>query len=69
MDAAYEGMEKRTFLVTMILVFIHIPFIIEIIVLYPKLGPKTKQSDTEQDSDHDQYKYTKLEALCKDHGD
>ena len=58
-DAGYEGMQKRVFLVTILLAFIHIPFIIEVIVLYPKLGPRTKQEDTEQD----EYKYTKLESV------
>ena len=59
MDAGYEGMQKRVFLVTMLVAFIHIPFIIETILLYPKLGPRTKQEDTEQD----EYKYTKLESV------
>ena len=60
-DAAYEGMQKRTFLVTIVLAFIHIPFIIEVIVLYSKLGPKTKEDKTEQNTKQDKYKYTKLE--------
>ena len=60
-DAAYEGMQKRTFLVTMVLAFIHIPFIVEVIVLYPKLGPQTKQRNSEEDK----YKYTKLESVDK----
>ena len=58
-DAGYEGMQKRVFLVTMLLAFIHIPFIIETVLLYSKLGPKSKQKDTEQD----EYKYTKLESV------
>ena len=61
-DAGYEGMQKRVFLMTMVLAFVHIPFIIEVIVLYPKLGPKTKQEDNEQD----EYKYTKLDSVDKD---
>ena len=58
-DAAYEGMQKRTYLTTILLAFIHIPFIIEVIVLYPKLGPKTKRENTELDK----YKYSKLESV------
>ena len=59
MDGVYEGMQKRVFPVTMVLVFIHIPFIIGTILLYPKLGPRTKQENTEQDG----YKYSKLESV------
>lgn len=58
MDALYEGLEKRTFVFTLLMVIVHIPFLIEIIVLYPKLGPRkdlesepqySKLNDTELD--------------------
>lgn len=39
-DAAYEGMQNLTFLVFALL---HIPFVIEIILLYPKLGLKIEE--------------------------
>ncbi len=53
MDALYEKVQKRTFIVTLIMVLAHIPFVIEIIVLYSKLGPRT-------DLDNEP-KYSKLE--------
>ncbi len=40
MDALYEKMQKRTFVFTLLMVIVHIPFLTEIIVLYPKLGPR-----------------------------
>lgn len=40
-DAAYEAVQKRTFLPMIILGGLHLPFLIEIIVLYRKLGPQT----------------------------
>ncbi len=52
-DALYEKVQKRTFIVTLIMVLAHIPFVIEIIVLYSKLGPRT-------DLDNEP-KYSKLE--------
>lgn len=38
-DAAYEGVLKRTFLSSIVMMAIHLPFLIEVIVLYSKLGP------------------------------
>ncbi len=38
-DTAYEGMQKRTSLIMLMLVVLHSPFLIEMIVLYHKLGP------------------------------
>ncbi len=52
-DALYEKVQKRTFIFTLIMVLAHIPFVIEIIVLYSKLGPRT-------DLDNEP-KYSKLE--------
>ena len=43
MDAAYEAIQKRTFLAMIILGGLHIPFLIEIIILYRKLGPTDNQ--------------------------
>ena len=45
-DAIYEGVMKRTFVFTLSLAILHIPFFIEIIVLSPKLTPK-KDLDNE----------------------
>ncbi|XP_064395488.1 uncharacterized protein LOC135342628 isoform X1 [Halichondria panicea] len=53
LDALYEKVQKRTFIFTLIMVLAHIPFVIEIIVLYSKLGPRT-------DLDNEP-KYSKLE--------
>ncbi len=53
-DALYEKVQKRTFIFTLIMVLVHIPFVIEIIVLYSKLGPRTDLDDNET-------KYSKLE--------
>lgn len=38
-DAAYEGMQKRMFLAMLILLFLHVPMLLEILLLYKKLGP------------------------------
>ncbi len=46
MDAVYEGAKKRVFMFTLALVILHVPFFIELIVLYPKLGP-SKDLDSE----------------------
>ena len=57
-DAAYEGMQKRTFLITILLAAAHIPFLVEIIiVLYKQMGiskPSDKQLENpehQEDSD------------------
>ncbi len=39
-DAAYEGTQKRTFLIIIVLVTAHLPFLAEIILFYRKLGPQ-----------------------------
>ncbi len=38
-DAAYEGMQKRTFLAMLILLSLHVPMLVEILFLYKKLSP------------------------------
>ena len=63
MDAAYEGMKKRTFVGMLVLVTTHLPFLIGIIVMYRKLGVKpneveykeeeTRESDSDIDSEKD----------------
>ena len=57
-DAAYEGMQKRTFLITILLAVAHVPFLAEIIiVLYKQIGiskPSNKQLENpehQKDSD------------------
>ena len=58
-DAVYEGTQKRTFVIMVVLVIVHLPFFVEIIVLYHRLGPRSQtegyskikeraDSDTEQ---------------------
>ena len=39
-DTLYESAQKRTFVSSILLAGVHIPFLIEIIVLYRQLGPK-----------------------------
>lgn len=39
-DAAYEGMEKRTFVAMILLAGLHLPFLVEIIVFYRQLSFK-----------------------------
>ena len=58
MDAVYEGTQKRTFVIMAVMVIVHLPFFVEIIVLYRRLGPRSQtegyseikesESDTEQ---------------------
>ena len=40
MDTLYESAQKRTFVSSILLAGAHVPFLIEIIVLYRQLGPK-----------------------------
>ena len=58
-DAVYEGTQKRTFVIMAGMVIVHLPFFVEIIVLYRQLGPRSRiegyskikeraDSDTEQ---------------------
>ena len=69
MDAAYEGIQKRTFLGMLLLAAVHIPFLVGIIIMYRKLGEKhvdqslyseLASSDTsdsgveEENGDHDE---------------
>ena len=62
MDAAYEAMQKRVFVVAIVLALLQAPFVIEVAILYKRLGPRTKQEDTKEK----EYKYTKLESDDKD---
>ena len=41
MDASYEAVQRRTFLPMSIMIGLHLPFLIELLVLYRKLEPKT----------------------------
>ncbi|XP_064385763.1 uncharacterized protein LOC135334489 [Halichondria panicea] len=52
-DAVYEEMKKRVFLLTILFALVHFPFILEIVALYPKLGPRT--------TDNTDIEYSKLE--------
>ena len=44
MDAAYEGVMKRTFVAMFVLVATHLPFLIGIVLMYRKLGLKPNES-------------------------
>ncbi len=48
-------MKKRVFLLTILFALVHFPFILEIIALYPKLGPRT--------TDNTDIEYSKLNEL------
>ena len=51
-DAAYEGLMKRTFIAMLVLMASHLPFLIGIVILYRKLGSKPMESaftDLEED--------------------
>ena len=52
-------MKKRVFLLTILFALAHFPFILEIIALYPKLGPRT--------TDNTDIEYSKLNELEHDH--
>ena len=52
-DAAYEGLKKRTFAAMILLMITHLPFLIGIIIMYKKLGAKPADSafkDIDDDS-------------------
>lgn len=54
MDAAYEGLMKRTFVAMIVLLATHLPFLIGIIFMYRKLGFKPDKSafkDSKEESD------------------
>ena len=44
-DAVYEGAQKRTFLISAGALVLYLPFIIEFIVLFRKLGPQLQRKD------------------------
>ncbi len=48
-DTAYEGMQKRTYLIMLVLVILLSPFVVEIIVLYRKLEPSTNPLGSKKD--------------------
>lgn len=63
MDAAYEGMMKRTFLPMIIMIIAHLPFLIIFVLMYRKLGPpRSYDNDTsllkESDSSDTDYSDT-----------
>ena len=52
MDAAYEGMTKRTFLAMSIMIIALLPFLIVFLCMYSKLTPpKSKQVSAESESE------------------
>ncbi len=59
-DAAYEGALKRTFPIMAVLAALHLPFFVEILVLYRQLGPMTQQEKIKVDKDNE---YSETEAL------
>ena len=44
-DAVYEGAQKRTFLISAVVLVLYLPFIVEFIVLFRKLGPQIQRKD------------------------
>ena len=53
-DAAYEGLLKRTFVAMIVLLATHLPFLTGIIFMYRKLGLKPNESpfkDSKEGSD------------------
>ncbi len=44
-DALYEVTQKRTFLLSILLGSLNIPFLIEVVVLYRRLGPSKPKSE------------------------
>ena len=53
MDAAYEGMQKRTFLAMVLLMFSHLPFLVGIIVFFQKLNYVVPPSGYSEIDKHD----------------
>lgn len=47
-DAAYEGLMKRTFVAMVVLIAAHLPFLSGIMFMYKKLGSKPKESAFKQ---------------------
>ncbi len=44
-DLLYEKTKKRTFVPSILFALLHIPFLIEIIILYKPLGPSYKLTE------------------------
>ena len=51
MDAAYEGVQKRTFLAMLLCVVFYVFILVGILLLYPKLAPPTPSKPDDHDSD------------------
>lgn len=47
-DALYEGAQKRTFLSSILLASLHLPFLLEVIVLYRQLGPPVAKPESSE---------------------
>ena len=52
-DAAYEGLMKRTFVAMLLLLTSHLPFLIGIVTMYRKLGSKPAESAFKDSEDDD----------------
>lgn len=53
-DAAYEGLRKRTFGAMLVLLATHLPFLIGIVFMYRKLGikpPKSSFKDVKEENE------------------
>ena len=50
-DAAYEGMMKRTFLAMIIMILAHLPFLLFFACMYSKLGRPSKDFHSEDESE------------------
>ena len=63
MDAAYEGVEKRTFLAMALCVACYLAILIGVLLLYPKLTPPPRsKSTTDSDSDSES-DYTTIQHM------
>ena len=51
-DAAYEGVMKRTFLPMLLLAALHLPFLIGVTIMYKRLGTKPAISAFKEDELH-----------------
>ena len=50
-DAAYEGMEKRTFLAMSICISCYLVILVEFLILYPKMAEQSTDHKEDEDDD------------------
>ena len=54
-DAAYEGVQKRTFLAMLLCAVFYALILVGMLLLYPKLAPPTPSKANEEDSDSEMH--------------